>query len=127
MKKELTLTAFALMLAMGSLQARSETTEDATKKDTYPLTTCVVSGDKLDAMGEPYVYMHEGQEVRFCCKDCVNDFKKKPEKYLAKLKKAQSMEAEGESGHDHGSHGKSDAAKNPEKKSAHGDHSGHNH
>lgn len=55
----------------------------------YPLTTCAVSGDKLEGgdMGKPqeFVYKETGkpdQFVRFCCKDCVKDFKKEPAKYL---------------------------------------------
>ncbi|MFT6862821.1 MAG: YHS domain-containing protein [Akkermansiaceae bacterium] len=53
----------------------------------YPLDTCVVSGEKLGSMGEPFVITHEGTEVRFCCDSCVPKFKKDPSKYLAKLKK----------------------------------------
>ena len=53
----------------------------------YPLDTCVVSGEKLGSMGEPFVITHEGIEVRFCCDGCLPTFKKEPAKYLAKLKK----------------------------------------
>lgn len=53
----------------------------------YPLDTCVVSGEKLGSMGEPVVIQHEGTEVRFCCKSCIKKFKKDSAKYLAKLKK----------------------------------------
>lgn len=52
----------------------------------YPLTTCIVSGEKLDSMGQPHVFTHEGTEVRLCCKSCVPDFDKEPGKYMAKLK-----------------------------------------
>ena len=31
---------------------------------------------------------HEGKRVYFCCRSCVNKFKKKPTKYLALLEKA---------------------------------------
>lgn len=68
---------------------------DAPKKDApaapkvaakpYPLDVCIVSGEKLGSMGEPVVYVHEGQEVKFCCKNCAPDFKKEPAKYLVKL------------------------------------------
>jgi hypothetical protein len=58
--------------------------------DAYPLTTCVVSGEKLGEMGKPVVLNYQGTEVRFCCNDCVKTFKKDPEKYLAKLKAASS-------------------------------------
>jgi hypothetical protein len=52
----------------------------------YPLNTCVVSGEKLDSMGEPHVFTHEGTEVRLCCTSCLDDFNKDPAKYVAKLK-----------------------------------------
>jgi len=52
----------------------------------YPLTTCLVSGEKLGEMGDPYVINHKGQEIKFCCKGCVKDFNKDPDTYLAKLK-----------------------------------------
>ena len=56
----------------------------------YPLTTCVVSDEKLGSMGKPYVYVHkeEGKPdrvVQFCCRGCIKDFKKDPAQYLAKL------------------------------------------
>lgn len=52
----------------------------------YPLTTCVVSDEKLGGMGEPFVFMHEGKEVRLCCKSCLDDFNAEPAKFMAKLK-----------------------------------------
>jgi YHS domain-containing protein len=51
----------------------------------YPLKTCLVSGEKLDAMGEPYVFNHKGQEIKLCCKGCLKSFNKEPEKFLKKL------------------------------------------
>lgn len=51
----------------------------------YPLATCVVSGDKLGAMGENCVFVYEGQEIKLCCKDCKKDFDKNPAKYLSQL------------------------------------------
>jgi len=53
----------------------------------YPLTTCVVSGETLGEMGKPIEYDYKGTMVKFCCKSCIPDFEKDPEKYLAKLKK----------------------------------------
>ena len=54
----------------------------------YPLTTCVVSGDSLDAMGGPMAFTYEGQEVQFCCKGCIAEFKESPEEFLAKVRAA---------------------------------------
>jgi hypothetical protein len=36
-------------------------------------------------MGTPVTIVHNGQEVKFCCKPCVAKFKKDPEKYLKKI------------------------------------------
>jgi hypothetical protein len=60
----------------------------------YPLTTCSVSGDKLGGdMGDPvdFVYQQAGKPdrlIRFCCKDCIDDFTKEPAKYLQKIDEA---------------------------------------
>ena len=54
----------------------------------YTLKTCLVSGEKLDAMGEPYVFDYKGQEIKLCCKGCLKSFNKDPEKYLKKLAEA---------------------------------------
>ena len=51
----------------------------------YPLDTCVVSGEKLGSMGEPFDYDHEGRLVRFCCQGCVGPFQENPAVYLEKL------------------------------------------
>lgn len=48
----------------------------------YPLDTCVVSGEKLGAMGEPRRFVHEGREIKLCCPGCEKDFRKDPGRYL---------------------------------------------
>lgn len=48
-----------------------------------PQTTCPVVGGKINK--ELYVD-YKGQRVYFCCPDCVEPFKKDPEKYLQKLR-----------------------------------------
>lgn len=69
----------------------------------YPLTNCVVSGDKLEDgdMGPPinYVFKQEGKPdrlVRLCCKGCVKDFNKNPEKFLKMIDDAAAAKAKGE-------------------------------
>jgi YHS domain-containing protein len=92
MKKLKTLTA--AVLAVSTLTAplaglaADQNTE--TKPKPYTLKTCVVSGEKLGEMGKPVVYVHEGREFKFCCKDCVKDFKKDPAKYVKKLEQAEA-------------------------------------
>jgi hypothetical protein len=51
----------------------------------YPLKTCIVSDEELGSMGDPVVLVHEGQEIKFCCKSCIKKFKADPAKYLKKL------------------------------------------
>jgi len=49
----------------------------------YPLDNCLVTDENLD--DQPYTLVHQGQEVKLCCKGCLEDFKKEPAKYLSKL------------------------------------------
>ena len=72
----------------------------AEAKAAYPLTVCVVSGDKLEAnaMGGPvdYLYQQPGKPdrlVRFCCKDCIKDFNKEPAKFLKQIDEAAAAKA----------------------------------
>lgn len=89
MKLKTTLILIALPFSLlVSCQSEEEktTTETPETAAEYPLDICVVSGEKLGSMGEPYVITHEGTEVRFCCDSCLPEFKENPDKYLAKLK-----------------------------------------
>jgi hypothetical protein len=63
--------------------------EAAKKVKAYPLQLCVVSDENLDSMGEPFVFIHDGQEIKLCCKDCKKDFDKSAAKFTAKLSKAK--------------------------------------
>ena len=68
-----------------SLIALSFFSTMAVAANSYPLSTCVVSGEALGSMGQPIVIDHEGVEVRLCCKGCVKRFNADPAKYLEKL------------------------------------------
>ncbi len=59
--------------------------EDKKAAKPYPLKTCVVSDEKLDAMGTPYVFTYKDQEIKLCCKGCLKTFNKDPQKYLKKI------------------------------------------
>ena len=75
----------ALCLGVSGCAQKSDQSE--TTAIPYPLDTCIVSDDTLgaDASMETYTFVHEGQEIKLCCKGCLKDFNKEPEKYLAKL------------------------------------------
>lgn len=77
------LPLLVIILICSASRAADPTT--AAPSASYPLITCVVSGDKLGAMGSPVIINYNGTEVRFCCHDCVESFRKDPAKYLAKL------------------------------------------
>ena len=70
-----------------------EKAQAAEQAKTYPLTTCVVSGDKLGGMGETIDCLYQGKLVRFCCKGCIKSFNKNPEKYLKELESAKKPTA----------------------------------
>jgi len=72
----------AIATAFATVAAAAEPVRPA---DGYPLTTCIVSGDKLTEMGGPVKFVYNGREIHFCCKDCIKDFKNNPQKFLAKL------------------------------------------
>src|SRR4029078_2471264 len=65
----------------------------AAKAKPYPLKTCIVSGDKLGEMGDPYVFTYQGREIKMCCKNCRKDFDKNPAKFVKKLEAAEKKTA----------------------------------
>jgi hypothetical protein len=58
----------------------------APKTAPYPLKTCIVTDNGLGSMGDEKRFVHEGREIKVCCKPCIAKFKKNPAKYLAKLR-----------------------------------------
>ncbi|MFT7541172.1 MAG: hypothetical protein ACI9K5_002139 [Gammaproteobacteria bacterium] len=69
--------------------AAAEATMIAQQMPTYPLTTCVISGEEFtEETGEPVSFLYEGRLVRVCCKSCVKEFKKSPEGGMAKIDQA---------------------------------------
>jgi hypothetical protein len=80
MRSLLTLAALALL---APAMAADEPLPAGTKP--YPLKTCIVSGEELGSMGKPVSKVHEGQEVKFCCKSCIKKFDKDPTGHLKKI------------------------------------------
>jgi len=78
-------TAFVIVPLSG--RADSTSSADAKPKPDM-LKTCPVSDDKLGEMGDPYVFVYKGQEVKLCCPNCKKDFEKDPAKYLKKIQDA---------------------------------------
>jgi len=81
----LTIPSMKLIKVILPLLALSVFPMVAPAADSYPLSTCVVSGEALGSMGQPIIIHHEGAEVRLCCKGCVKKFNADPAKYLEKL------------------------------------------
>ena len=63
-----------------------EAEKKAAKAHPFKGDKCPVSGEKLDAMAKPFVIVYADQEVKFCCKGCLADFKKEPAKYVKEIK-----------------------------------------
>lgn len=74
-----------LAFAVAPLGGFAEDKKEPTKA--YPLDKCIVSDEKLgaDPAMKTFVFTHEGQEIKLCCKSCQKDFNKNPAKYLKKL------------------------------------------
>ena len=66
----------------GEAQSTSPDPAPAAGTDSYPVKTCVVSGEALGSMGKPKIVTHEGQTVKLCCAGCEKDFKKDPAKFV---------------------------------------------
>lgn len=64
------------------------------KAKPYPLKTCVVSDEAFGGdMGDPHVFIQDGQEVKLCCESCLKDFKKDTAKYMKKIEDAQKKKS----------------------------------
>jgi YHS domain-containing protein len=96
MKKLKILTTIALTIPFLTLPLASLAGDTNSAAATPPkpdkLTTCPVSGEKLDSMGNPYVFVYQGQEVKLCCSGCKKDFDKDPAKYLKKIQDAAATQ-----------------------------------
>jgi YHS domain-containing protein len=59
------------------------TQEDAGADKDKPINTkCPSTGDDIDPK---VTYEYEGKTIAFCCADCIDEFKKDPEKALKKI------------------------------------------
>ena len=72
-------------------------------------TICPLSKEKVDVMGDIVEYEHDEKVYNFCCKMCLKDFKKDPDKYIKIVDEMMASEVTGEveessEEHDHESH-----------------------
>jgi hypothetical protein len=89
MKQLALLTAAVAACGLAAVISIGQAAEKKPKP--YPLDTCVVADEKLgaDPNMKPYVFTHEGREIKLCCKSCLKDFKKDTAKYIAKIEAAE--------------------------------------
>lgn len=89
--KTITATILIAAFAAAPLATFAGPTKDEKAKKPYPLETCIVSGEKLgEGSMKPFVFTHEGQEVKLCCKSCQKKFNADPAKYMKKIQEAQA-------------------------------------
>ena len=75
----------AVIAADKPAQKKKPSTRPVVKQElvAYPLDTCLVSGEEFGGdMGDPYVFAHDGREIKLCCKSCLKKFNKDTDKYL---------------------------------------------
>jgi YHS domain-containing protein len=77
--------AFFLLVLIAGAAAISGAADDTEKKQTTN-KLCPVSGGPVS---EKYRVEYNGQYVYVCCEGCVNEFKKNPETFVAKMSKEE--------------------------------------
>ena len=77
-------TTAVLFVGCASADHDHSSHADGTVAKPYPRHVCLVT-DQAFKHGEPYTFVHDGQEIKLCCKKCLADFKLNPSQYLARL------------------------------------------
>jgi YHS domain-containing protein len=85
MRHVFTLALFAFLAAV---VAADPPAPAAGAAKAYPLTTCIITGEKLGSMGPEVPKVYDGQEVKFCCKGCIKKFEKDSAGYVKKITEA---------------------------------------
>lgn len=84
-----TMAILALSAAYGADEKAADAKPIEGLPANYPLKKCVISNEELGGMGKPYKVTHAGTDVYLCCKSCLKDFKKDPDKYVKMVKDAE--------------------------------------
>jgi YHS domain-containing protein len=87
-KKKTTTVKKASTTAKVAKSTPAATTEDKKEEEAMPVTNklCPVSGGKVNPQ---YRTEYNGQYVYVCCQGCLDEFKKDPEKFVAKMSKEE--------------------------------------
>ena len=96
MRSAVVSTLFTLSLAVGVVLADKQAEKSANPPTTGPATTqaattqsvnkyCAVMGPD-DLVDPKYNLVYKKQVIGFCCEECVDAFKEKPERFLKKMK-----------------------------------------
>lgn len=83
--RSIILSATIVLALLASAPALAGSTSDPA---TYPLSTCIVSGETLGDHGDVVTREVDGREIRLCCKSCVKDLEKDQAGYLKALDEA---------------------------------------
>ena len=81
---------YASDLATNNASSNATNNAAAENAKPYPFDTCLVDGMKLGSMGDPYVFVYQGQEIKFCCADCKPVFLKDADKYMKNIQDAET-------------------------------------
>lgn len=84
-----------ILLTAAVLCPLALTAADQPTPTPYPFDTCIVSGEALGSMGEAHVFVHEGREVKFCCKGCTKRFKADTATYVQVIDDGAKAKASG--------------------------------
>ena len=52
----------------------------------YPLDTCLVIDRPLSETKRTYTKIYKGQQVKFCCTNCIKAFDANPDIFMKKIK-----------------------------------------
>ena len=77
--------ATVAVLAKDQPSTRPTTAPAATQPDAKPVNKfCAV--DRDNEVDPKVTTVYQGKVIGFCCRDCIKDFQKDPEKYMKDLK-----------------------------------------
>src|SRR5258708_36229774 len=90
--KNLTVAVLTISVLTGPFVALAgdQAADSKSKVKPYTLKTCIISGDKLGEMGDPYAFDYKGRQIKLCCKNCLKDFNKSPAKFVKKIEEAEA-------------------------------------